>query len=241
MPLQGFTVAYKKFSPPLQASLPFSSKVSSASANPKASFQYDLHTGRLMSSWNPDGIEVNTNIIGGIALKYQGSPFMELTPAMKAAMERSNRYFFGDSWGSVSVWTGKPIVDLANLDLGKDCGDDGMEMMGNGSKSDPCEIHSSDHCKEVYEKYMQCIMKGRKIVLNQKTCNKISSCKKQIDNLIDNKPHCLESDWAGHANCWWWGVSSGARFLRGKGREYAHQVQDAFSAMYTACGSGGYD
>jgi len=82
-----------------------------ASANPKASFQYDLHTGRLMSSWNPDGIEVNTNIIGGIALKYQGSPFMEITPAMKAAMERSNRYFFGDSWGSVSVWTGKPIVD----------------------------------------------------------------------------------------------------------------------------------
>ena len=106
-----------------------------ANANPKASFQYDLHTGRLMSSWNPDGIEVNTNIIGGIALKYQGSPFMELTPAMKAAMERSNRYFFGDSWGSVSVWTGKPIVDLAHPDLGKDCGEDGMEMMGDSDNS----------------------------------------------------------------------------------------------------------
>lgn len=105
---------------------------------------------------------------------------------------------------------------------------------------DDCNISPWDSCEEVYNKFMECQIKGKNITINKKTCDKISNCKKQIDNFIQNKPHCLEPDWINDYTCFWYSVSSGARFLRGKGKEYASVVQDVFSALDSKCTEEGY-
>jgi YD repeat-containing protein len=215
-----------------------------ANSNPIASFQYDLHTGRLISSWNPSNLEIinlNDGITGSINLTAIQAPGMgkDITiqpwPPVKIGGSTN-----GDNLGSfdISIEGARVKPGVVSDNFGKDCGDDGMRTMGK--KKDPCKILPGDSCEEVFNKFIMCQLERRDITLNKNTCDKISSCKKQIDNFIQNKPHCVEPDWINDYTCFWWSVSSGARFLRGKGEEYANIVQNAFSTMFSKCKGGGY-
>jgi YD repeat-containing protein len=105
-----------------------------SNGQPKASFQYDLHTGRLINSWNPNNLEVinlEEGIAGSIKLTATRPPGLGkdiiLPPQKPPSVGGSTN---GDNWGSVDVYIGGVQVDLTHPDFGKDCGDNGDRTMG---------------------------------------------------------------------------------------------------------------
>jgi YD repeat-containing protein len=108
-----------------------------ANSNPKASFQYDLHTGRLINSWNPSNLEVinlEDGIVGSINLTATSSIGKDiiLPPRQPPNIGGSN----GGDWGSVDVFDGTRIDDsVISANLGKDCGDDWDRMHSNMCQS----------------------------------------------------------------------------------------------------------
>ncbi|HOI25168.1 MAG TPA: DUF6531 domain-containing protein [Caldisericia bacterium] len=114
------------------------SLITDANANPKASFQYDLHTGRLINSWNPSNLEIinlNDGITGSINLTAIRAPGLgkDITiqpwPPVKIGGSTN-----GDNWGSIHIAPDGARIDtdLTHVSrFGKDCGDKGMRMMGN--------------------------------------------------------------------------------------------------------------
>jgi hypothetical protein len=113
------------------------SLLTDANANPKASFHYDLHTGRLIQSWNPSNLEVinlEEGIVGSINITASTAIGKDiiLPPKQPPNIGGSTN---GDNWGTAQVYVGGNAsgvqVDLTHPNFGKDCGDNGMRMMGN--------------------------------------------------------------------------------------------------------------
>jgi hypothetical protein len=103
------------------------SLITDANSNPKASFQYDLHTGRLINSWNPSNLEIinlEDGIIGSInitAYTAIGKDII-LPPKQPPNLGGSTN---GDNWGSVEIAPDGARIDTDLTDVsrfGKDCG-----------------------------------------------------------------------------------------------------------------------
>ena len=101
-----------------------------ANDNPKASFQYDLHTGRLINSWNPSNLEIinlNDGITGSINLTAIRAPGLgkdiTIQPYPPVKIGGSTN---GDNWGSIHIAPdgARMVTDLTHVSrFGKDCGD----------------------------------------------------------------------------------------------------------------------
>jgi YD repeat-containing protein len=84
------------------------SLITDANANPKASFQYDLHTGRLINSWNPSNLEIinlEDGIVGSINITATSAIGKDiiLPPKQPPNIGGSTN---DDNWGTVVTHSG---------------------------------------------------------------------------------------------------------------------------------------
>jgi hypothetical protein len=127
--------------------------ITDANANPKASFQYDLHTGRLIQSWNPQNLELinlEDGIVGGINITASTAIGKDiiLPPRQPPNIGGSTN---GDNWGSVdiSIEGARVKPGVVSDNFGKDCGDNYL------SNSD-CEWSYSDCIRSADAYWDQC-------------------------------------------------------------------------------------
>ncbi|HOI25591.1 MAG TPA: hypothetical protein PK581_08425, partial [Caldisericia bacterium] len=125
------------------------SLITDANSNPKASFQYDLHTGRLIQSWNPSNLEIinlEDGIIGSINITASTVMGKDIIIPRKTPMIIGGTTSAGD-WGSIHIGNNNIIVYASNTITGKDCGD----MVGWCDHS-RCEIlFNGDTLKHDYD------------------------------------------------------------------------------------------
>lgn len=87
-----------------------------ANANPIASFQYDLHTGRLISSWNPSNLEIinlEDGIVGGINITASTAIGKDIILPRKTPMIIGGSTSAGD-WGSETITSLFVSINSAN-------------------------------------------------------------------------------------------------------------------------------
>jgi len=139
------------------------SLITDANSNPKASFQYDLHTGRLIQSWNPDNLEIinlNDGITGSINLTAIRAPGLgkdiTIQPYPPVKIGGSTN---GDNWGSIHIAPdgARMVTDLTHVSrFGKDCGDNAKM---HGTDYGDCPPGTIRVCKEYgsWEDFANCM------------------------------------------------------------------------------------
>ena len=204
------------------------SLITGANGQPKASFQYDLHTGRLINSWNPSNLEIinlEDGIIGSINITASTAMGKDIIIPRKTPMIIGGTTSAGD-WGSVEVDLISRAISYIN------------EVMDLLDEDCDCKIGKDDKCTDIANTLLKCGNNGWFIRNNEsmdEICQRVEECRERAQWYMEEKKACLVALWFLNPSCWFFDRENTG--YKGQGYTNVLQFHEALNLFgYSFCG-----